>query len=252
MDKIKLCELFGPTVEGEGRHIGMPFIFIRTSGCNLNCDYCDTKFSNRNNVDEREYTVGEIIDYIRQRSCRNVSITGGEPFYRSQRELDIFYELCKRIKDETQCCDGVLKVETNATLLEERFLGVIDFWSMSPKLEGMGEGLWYSKDVISKIIDKSKDCQIKFVIGCRKENETMERDLQVVKDLITELKIIDELIVLQPEGSTDNMIEYLDRGRLLVERIVNSNNKDWNFWKDINLQILPQWHKLLWGNSRKK
>jgi len=80
----------------------------------------------------------------------------------------------------------------------------------------------------------------------------MERDLQVVKDLITELKIIDELIVLQPEGSTDNMIEYLDRGRLLVERIVNSNNKDWNFWKDINLQILPQWHKLLWGNSRKK
>ena len=179
--KIKLCELFGPTVEGEGRYIGVPFIVVRTSRCSLKCSFCDTRFSSHYNNDEKEYLVEEILNYIEKNPCKNVSITGGEPFYRSKEELDSLYSLCAAIKQMNP--DGTIKIETNVTSIDERFFDVIDFWSMSPKLPGMGERLWFSKEVIEKIVQKGKSYQLKFVVGSREKNSTMERDLQTIKDL---------------------------------------------------------------------
>lgn len=250
MTKIKLCELFGPTVEGEGKYIGVPFIVIRTSGCNLKCSFCDTRFSSHYDNDEQEYSKEEILNYIKNNPCKNVSITGGEPFFRSKEELDALYELCLDIKALHPT--GILKIETNVTLIDEKFLDVIDFWSMSPKLKGMGEGLWFSKDIIKKIIAKSMNYQLKFVVGSRGKDGTMEEDLKVIKDLYDELNLKESLIILQPEGLTENLREYLVRGEMLVERVVNSNKIDWDFWQNVNLQILPQWHRLLWNNSRRK
>lgn len=251
MQKIKLCELFGPTVEGEGLYIGNPFIVIRTSGCNLKCDYCDTKFSSWWSSDEKEYSIEEILDYIHKNACKNISITGGEPLYRSEEELASLLELCKRLQEEKY----FIKFETNATIFRPEFLPYVDFWSLSPKLKGMGDNTYFNKEVVSMYLLDPIRSQLKFVVGARKENNTMEEDLQAIRKLIEGEPLVRARnlpVVLQPEGLTENIREYLDRSQLLVERVVNCNKIDWDFWETINLLILPQWHRLLWNNARRK
>lgn len=253
-EKIKICELFGPTVEGEGSFIGVPFIVVRLSGCNLKCSFCDTRFSSHFTNDEEQVSIEYVFDYIEKNKCKNVSITGGEPFFRSKEELDNLFKLCEMIK--TKIPDSLIKIETNATLLDDRFFKYIDFWSMSPKLLGMGEDLWFSKEVINRVLELSKGkCQLKFVVGSRDEKSTLEEDLETIKSLINDLKRIKEekiKIILQPEGLTEDLFDYINRGVNLVERVINNNNVDWDFWKEINLLILPQWHRILWNNARRK
>ncbi|MDP4290758.1 MAG: 7-carboxy-7-deazaguanine synthase QueE [Bacteroidota bacterium] len=73
MNKLKVVEIFY-SIQGEGANTGMPAIFIRLSGCNLNCWYCDTEWHQFT-----EMTVREILDQIGQYPCRNIIWTGGEP-----------------------------------------------------------------------------------------------------------------------------------------------------------------------------
>ena len=72
---MRVNEIFY-SIQGEGAHAGTPAIFIRFSGCNLKCPFCDTDFSSY-----KEMTEDEIIDAMRQLTdkCHNVVITGGEP-----------------------------------------------------------------------------------------------------------------------------------------------------------------------------
>lgn len=72
---MKINEIFY-SIQGEGNWTGLPNIFIRTSGCNLRCSYCDTKYA----YDTfKEIKIIKIIDEIRKYNCKKVCITGGEP-----------------------------------------------------------------------------------------------------------------------------------------------------------------------------
>ena len=57
---IKINEMF-PAIQGEGLTNGLPVYFVRTSGCNLNCDFCDTKYHKQGD----EYNVTDVVDKIR-------------------------------------------------------------------------------------------------------------------------------------------------------------------------------------------
>lgn len=66
------------SIEGEGIRAGMPCVFIRLFGCNLNCSYCDTRYS----CEGDEYqvmSIQEILDRVEFFACPNVTVTGGEP-----------------------------------------------------------------------------------------------------------------------------------------------------------------------------
>ncbi len=78
--KYKITEVFF-SIQGEGRWTGYPAIFIRFSGCDLNCDFCDTDFSHKLTL-TKEAIYGIIIHY----PCRRIILTGGEPSL--QLELD--------------------------------------------------------------------------------------------------------------------------------------------------------------------
>jgi organic radical activating enzyme len=70
---LKVTEIFY-SVQGEGARIGIPSIFIRLAGCNLNCWFCDTDWS------ESEYmTVDAVVQEVAKYPCRNIVWTGGEP-----------------------------------------------------------------------------------------------------------------------------------------------------------------------------
>ncbi|MEF8848107.1 MAG: radical SAM protein [Candidatus Thermoplasmatota archaeon] len=72
---MKINEIFY-SIQGEGKWTGLPNIFIRTTGCNLRCEYCDTKYAY---YQGKNMEIKEIEDKISKYPCKNICITGGEP-----------------------------------------------------------------------------------------------------------------------------------------------------------------------------
>lgn len=88
---MKINEIF-KSIQGETTFQGLPFIFIRTAGCNLRCNWCDTQYAY---YDETDYTVEEILKIAEKYHCKYVVITGGEPL--TQKETPVLVEqLIKR------------------------------------------------------------------------------------------------------------------------------------------------------------
>ncbi|MCX7883761.1 MAG: 7-carboxy-7-deazaguanine synthase QueE [Caloramator sp.] len=110
----KISEIFN-SVQGEGSYLGCPASFIRLSGCNLRCRWCDTDFSLKHIM-----TVEEIIDNIKY---EKVIITGGEPTIYDLKPL--LLELKKRGK--------VTMLETNGTNPTDDIRHLLDWVVCSPK-----------------------------------------------------------------------------------------------------------------------
>lgn len=66
------------SIQGEGRHAGMPAVFVRLGGCDVGCVWCDVKES-WNEEDHPFLTLDEIINEVSAHECQNVIVTGGEP-----------------------------------------------------------------------------------------------------------------------------------------------------------------------------
>src|SRR5258707_3162275 len=74
---LKIAELFY-SVQGEGTLLGVPSVFIRTSGCNLRCSWCDTPYTSWQPEGE-DRTVEQILEAVRAFPARHAVVTGGEP-----------------------------------------------------------------------------------------------------------------------------------------------------------------------------
>ncbi len=72
---MKINEIFY-SLQGEGMWTGLPNIFVRTTGCNLRCSFCDTKYAYQ---DGKEMNIKEIVNHINKYNCKYICITGGEP-----------------------------------------------------------------------------------------------------------------------------------------------------------------------------
>lgn len=73
MLEFRIVEIF-ESLQGEGYNTGMPAIFIRLAGCNLNCRWCDTNFRQYT-----RFTLDQLLDKVKQYKSKNIIITGGEP-----------------------------------------------------------------------------------------------------------------------------------------------------------------------------
>src|SRR5436189_374600 len=74
---MRLAEIFH-SIQGEGKFSGVPSVFIRTSGCNLRCTWCDTPYASWN-PEGGELEVTAILEKVRAFGARHVVVTGGEP-----------------------------------------------------------------------------------------------------------------------------------------------------------------------------
>ncbi|MBF0464421.1 MAG: radical SAM protein [Nitrospirae bacterium] len=72
---LKVCEIF-TSIQGESSYAGMPCVFVRLTGCNLRCSYCDTVYAYSGGY---EVTIAEIIAEVKKSGIKLVEITGGEP-----------------------------------------------------------------------------------------------------------------------------------------------------------------------------
>jgi 7-carboxy-7-deazaguanine synthase len=117
---LKISEIFG-SIQGEGLRQGEPTLFVRLSGCNLKCSFCDTKYAWRSGKEMSVSRVMEKVRKIHRRSPRRwVCLTGGEPL------LQEVEELVRSLKDE----GFKIHVETNATLYRPM---AVDWYTISPK-----------------------------------------------------------------------------------------------------------------------
>lgn len=111
---MKINEIFY-SVQGEGFHAGTPAVFIRFSGCNLKCPFCDT-----NHFTGNEMSISDIIEEITKYPARLIIITGGEP------SLFLTDELVNKLHDKGK----YVAVETNGT---NKLPSSVDWVTLSPK-----------------------------------------------------------------------------------------------------------------------
>lgn len=121
---MRVNEIF-LSIQGEGVHTGCPAIFIRFSGCNLDCNFCDTDYSKFT-----ELSAYELFDAVDEMACshiRMVVITGGEPLLQDEADL---VKLCGMLT----YAGFSIELETNGTIpISDALKGLIQWISFSPK-----------------------------------------------------------------------------------------------------------------------
>jgi len=149
---LKVSEIF-KSIQGESTYAGLPCVFIRLSGCNLNCRWCDTAYARQGG---REMSVDEILTRIDPLRCRLVEVTGGEPLV--QEEV---FTLISRLIDSGY----TILVETNGTIdlgpLGRRAVKIMDV-----KCPGSGECGKLREGNLSIL---NAGDEIKFVIADRED-----------------------------------------------------------------------------------
>src|SRR5438067_7497385 len=122
-----ISEIFH-SIQGEGELTGVPSVFIRTSGCNLRCDWCDTKYASWH-PEGTEMSVEDVVSRVLQFRCDYCVLTGGEPMI--AKDIHI---LAERLRSAGKH----ITIETAATVLPRGI--ACDLASLSPKLSNSTPG----------------------------------------------------------------------------------------------------------------
>lgn len=183
-----IAELF-VSLQGEGVLAGTPSFFIRTSGCNLRCSWCDTPYTSWRPEGQRR-SVDELCAAARRAGVRHVVITGGEPLL--QREIGAL----------TSALAGQghhLTVETAGTVAPEF---TCDLLSVSPKTSNSTPpGPWRQRHErrrqdrapLGALLRAHREYQLKFVVRAAD-------DLPEIEALVAELGAARDRVLLMPEG----------------------------------------------------
>lgn len=154
---IKVNEIF-KSIQGEGTMQGELMIFIRLTGCNLRCKWCDTKYAYDKGID---MTTEKIIDKVEKLECKNVLITGGEPLIQDINSL--VHALCGK--------NHHVFVETNGTIdIRKKDFSYLVEWIIDYKLpsSGMSRGFNFGNLNI-------RPFELKFVIANKKDYKSAKR-----------------------------------------------------------------------------
>lgn len=169
MHTYKIAEMFS-SINGEGTHAGQLAFFIRFTGCNLDCSYCDTKWANVPNAKYTEMTGDEILSEVKKSGIKNVTVTGGEPLI--QPNIIPLLEML--------CGDGhYVEIETNGSadvsevlkINENRPALTMDYKLPSSDMEN------HMRTENFSVLEK-KDT-VKFVSGSRAD---LERALEIIRE----------------------------------------------------------------------
>ena len=176
---MRIAEVFH-SIQGEGRLTGVPSVFVRTSGCNLRCWFCDTPYTSWNPEGE-ERSVDSLVEETTAFDCGHVVITGGEPMLVKE-----VAELAGRLKDKGKH----ITIETAGTV----DLDVpADLMSISPKRANSTPNVetgWAERhdarrhrpDVISRLTT-DYDYQLKFVVDRTEDVDDVARYLEEFPDI---------------------------------------------------------------------
>ena len=191
---IRISEIFH-SVQGEGKLTGTPSVFIRTSGCNLRCWFCDTRYASWEPEGDA-WNVDAIVNAATKWTTSHVVITGGEPMI-----FEELRELCETLRFKKRH----ITIETAGTIQRDI---PCDLWSISPKLSnstpiGYATDEWVKQhderrkrpEVVRNLMAQG-DYQLKFVVGSILDAEEVLGYLKVLGDWDR------DRVMLMPRGTT--------------------------------------------------
>ena len=209
---MRVCEIFR-SLQGEGTLIGVPTTFVRLTGCNLDCKWCDTEYAKK---EGKEMSVEEILAEVDALETHFVCVTGGEPLM--QKNINT---LLTALLD-----DGYhVSLETNGSYSLEDLPCSMDLLvSMDIKCpsSGMEDKMEMGNLELLSPVD-----QLKFIVADRS-------DMMFAYEL------------LQNNPVQCNVI-FTPVGGLELKPVA-----DFVLKKKLNARVLPQLHKLIWGEERKR
>jgi 7-carboxy-7-deazaguanine synthase len=225
---MKISEIFY-SIQGEGMLAGVPSVFVRTSGCNLRCTWCDTPYTSWNPEGE-EQNLDAILAEVRRYGAHHAVVTGGEPMIQES-----VVRLTERLKDT-----GLhVTIETAGTVYQPL---ICDLMSISPKLSNstprerdggrwaaQHERLRHRPEVLKQLM-AAYPYQLKFVIEA-------PEDLAEVERIVTETEADRNRVILMPEGTDVGKLS--ERARWLAE-----------ICKTTHFRYGPRLHIDLYGNLR--
>jgi 7-carboxy-7-deazaguanine synthase len=207
---LRVNEIF-KSIQGESTYAGIPCIFVRLTGCNLRCSYCDTAYAYDEGL---VISLSEIIERVKRYECRNVCITGGEPLL--QENINKMINLLKKNHFNVY-------IETNGSqnidILPKGIVRIVD-------IKCPGSGMEQEMDW-KNIKRLTCNDEVKFIISSK-------RDYEWAKEITKKYKIVDRTTVLFG----------LAHGKLKPKTLAGWILKD---GLDVRLQL--QLHKIVWPDK---
>ncbi|WP_437192182.1 7-carboxy-7-deazaguanine synthase QueE [Planctomicrobium sp. SH527] len=222
-----ISEVF-ESVQGEGRFVGVSSGFIRTSGCNLRCVFCDTPYTSWK-PEGQEHSFDELFTLIEAMTSGHMVVTGGEPLL-TPEVIPFTQELKRR--------GYTITIETAGTVHRPEV--VADLMSISPKLRNsvpVGTNWEQRHEVrrhrpeIIRSLTTEYDYQFKFVIDQRADINEVEHYLEEFPH------VNNDNVYLMPQGIQWNEL-YSKLDWLTYE----AEKRGW--------QVTPRKHIELFGNTR--
>jgi 7-carboxy-7-deazaguanine synthase len=234
---LPINELFY-SLQGEGALAGTPSVFVRTSGCNLRCWFCDSYHTSWEPTHDW-MSLDAVVDEVDQFDGEHVVLTGGEPMIHDE-SVTLLERLADRGYHTT--------VETNGTIYRD---APIDLASVSPKLASStptpdrnptGEQVWEERheerridiDALGELVD-DYPFQLKFVVTDRTDVEEVTELVESIADAAT-TSIENNDVLLMPEGTTR---EELDAKRNQVAGLA----------MEYGYRYTPRLHVDLWNDA---
>ncbi len=204
---LKVNEIYH-SIQGESTNAGLQCVFIRLTGCNLRCTYCDTEYAF---FEGKERSVDEIIEEVKKYNCKLVEVTGGEPLMQDES-----CELMKKLCDEG--FSVMLETAGNMPIKEvdKRVKIIMDL--KCPSSGMMDKNLYENVDHLKK------DDEVKFVIGNREDYDWM-------KDIISKYDLQNKCALLAS----------VVFGKLEPLTLVN-----WILEDKLEVRFQLQMHKFIW------
>ena len=217
-NKYKVNEIF-LSIDGEGYRTGLPVVFVRLYGCNLNCSYCDTRYS----CEQQEYKEMSLYDILAQvlsYGVPRVTLTGGEPLIHPGVK-DLIVSLVAN--------DIEVNIETNGAVDLDEFIEfkynskVVFTMDYKCKSSGMEE-----KMILSNLVFLQPKDVIKFVVSNYNEMEEMEYILEASK-CKAQAYVSPVFGAIEPK----ELVEYVLENKLS------------------NVKVQVQLHKIIWEPTKR-
>ncbi len=202
------------SIQGESIYSGVPCVFVRLTGCNLRCSYCDTAYAYYEGV---ELSIEEILSRVDNYKCPLIEITGGEPLLQGGTLLLIDRLLEKKYE---------VLLETNGSIdisvIDSRCIKIVDI-----KCPSSGEN---DKNDLENLKRVNQKDQIKFVVGSREDYEFAKEKTKLI-----------------PPGFPMKNILFSP----LIKQMHPSQLAEWILEDHLRARLQIQLHKIIWPDRER-
>jgi 7-carboxy-7-deazaguanine synthase len=226
---IRISEIFGPTIQGEGAQIGRPTVFVRTGGCDSRCSWCDTPYAvlPAYKHEWSPMSASDILDRVSD-------LTGGTPILVTLSGGNPALQPCGDLIDLGHERGFTFTLETQGTAARS-WMNRLDHLCLSPKPPSSGMPPNMPALDACMLAAAPADVSLKVVVFD-------DADFEFARSVAARYPRVRMFLQVGNEVGVSDTAALLDSLRTLTQRVAQAR------WHDVT--VLPQLHTLLWGNER--